>query len=289
MLHMLTVKGGNFFMKKILVSGLINIETTISGVAYNVASSLKILGATPHLLSIIGSDIYQDVIINKLKSQNISFDLFPLIDSTPQSVVLYDEVGNRRICLDLKNIQEINYPIDEIQPALMDIELAIVCNINFSRDLLKMLKSRGVCIATDVHVVDSVEDSFNKDFMEFADILFLSNEHLVGRERDFLDQLINKFQNKIIVIGMGCKGALMYERLNNKISMHSPVHTRKIVNTIGAGDALFSSFVFFYNKTKNPYISMENAMYFASYKIGEKGAANGFLSEQDLEKIKNLS
>ena len=50
-----------------------------------------------------------------------------------------------------------------------------------------------------------------------------------------------------------------------------------MVNTIGAGDALFSGFIHFYLKSKNPYQALQKAMLFASYKIGSTGAADGFL------------
>ena len=298
-------------MKKILISGIINmetslavrnfpveycpidynffgIETNVSGVGYNVATALKTLGAEPHILSIIGKDVYHNVIVNELKAKEIDCSLIDAMESTPQSVVLYDELGKRKIYADLKNIQDMDYPEDSVQNILSNVGLAVMCNVNFSRGLLKLVKQKGICIATDVHVVGDSEDTYNKDFMKYSDILFLSNENIAGNEREFLAELIEKYSNRIIVIGMGAEGALMYEREQNTISFHAARRTREIINTVGAGDALFSSFIFFYNKTKNPQLSIENAIYFASYKIGEKGAASGFLTEQGLEQIKNL-
>jgi ribokinase len=111
----------------------------------------------------------------------------------------------------------------------------------------------------------------------------------LGKEEEFLKKLIEAYSQKIIVIGMGEKGALLYVRGDNKIKLYPAVFTRKIISTIGAGDALFSSFLFFYNKYKNPYIACENAIVFASYKIGEKGAASGFLTEKQLMKIKETA
>ena len=51
-----------------------------------------------------------------------------------------------------------------------------------------------------------------------------------------------------------------------------------IINTIGAGDALFSSFVHVFSETNDPYLAIQKAVVFASYKIGEPGAAQGFLT-----------
>jgi len=55
------------------------------------------------------------------------------------------------------------------------------------------------------------------------------------------------------------------------------------VSTIGAGDALFSCFTHYYQQTNDPYESIRKAMVYASYKIGATSAADGFLSEQELD------
>jgi acarbose 7IV-phosphotransferase len=49
------------------------------------------------------------------------------------------------------------------------------------------------------------------------------------------------------------------------------------------GDALFSAFVHGYVENKDPYHAMQKAVLFAGYKIGETGAAEGFMSAQQLE------
>jgi ribokinase len=191
----------------------------------------------------------------------------------------------KKIILDLKDIQETKYPIEKIAELINKIDVAILCNINYSRALLKIVKEHGKLIASDFHVLNDINDVYNKDFIEYSDILFLSNEKILGKEHNFIKQLIEKYNNKIIVIGMGEKGLLIYVRENDEIRQYPAVKTRKIVNTIGAGDALFSSFVYFYIKTKDIYYSIEKAQIFASYKIGEKGAAEGFLTEAELLKL----
>jgi ribokinase len=197
---------------------------------------------------------------------------------------LYNE-NRRKITLDLKDLQETKYPIENVYEIINDIDTAILCNINFSRDLLKIMKKHGKIIASDVHVVNDINDEYNRDFMAYSDILFLSNENILDKEHRFLEELIKTYNNKIIVIGMGVNGLLLYVRENNEIKHYSVVKTRKIVNTIGAGDALFSAFIYFYDKTKDAYYSIEKAIIFSSYKIGEKGAAEGFLTEEELLKI----
>lgn len=55
-----------------------------------------------------------------------------------------------------------------------------------------------------------MKDEYNKDFMKKSDILFLSNEAILHKEEVFIKELIETFENKIIVIGMGKDGALLY-------------------------------------------------------------------------------
>ncbi len=296
-------------MKHILISGMINIETTlkletfpieytpvnynfygidttVSGVAYNVTKALKILGSEPIIMSLIGQDIYEPLIFSQLECEQIDAAYVkPILDATPHSIILYDDMGKRSIQLDLKNVQDFKYPEESIQSALEGIDLVVACNINFSRDIMRYAKEKGKQIATDVHVLKDIDDSYNKDFLEASNILFLSNEGIIGNETTFMKQLIAKYQNDIIVIGMGSQGAMIYVRAENKIQSYPAVSTRKVVSTIGAGDALFASFIYFYSQTNEPYQSLQTAILFASYKIGEKGAASGFLSEAALKEI----
>jgi len=262
------------------------VNTTIASVGYNIVKAIKTLGGNPIFFSVTGNDIYRDIIKNEMENLGINTEyVLPIAEKTSQSVILYNE-NKRKIICDLKNVQEIKYPIEKIDEIINTIDMAILCNINYSRELLKKVNSYGKTIATDVHVLDDINDNYSKDFIAYSDILFFSNEKILGGEKEFLKRIIETYNNKIIVIGLGEKGVLMYVREENKINQYPAVKTRDIVNTIGAGDALFSSFIYFYNKTKDPYYAVEKAIIFASYKIGENGAAQGFLSEEELLKIK---
>jgi ribokinase len=295
-------------MNNILVSGLTNIETTIkvdkfpieyspveykfyglnssiSGVGYNIVKALKTLGDSPIFFSIIGNDIYKEIIFNDLEKDKINSNfVLPLLEKTVQSGILYEE-NKRKIILDLKNIQEIKYPIDILENIIDKIDIGILCNINFSRDFLKVLKDNGKTIATDVHVLSDINDNYNNDYIKYSDILFLSNENIIGNENDMIVQLSQKYNHKIIVVTMGKNGLLIYVKGKNEIKHFNAIKTREVVNTIGAGDALFSCFIHYYHKTKDPYYSIQLAALFASYKIGENGGAKGFLTEKELLKL----
>jgi len=297
-------------MNNILVCGLINIETTVkvdkfpieyspveynffglntsvSGVGYNIVKALKTLGDVPLFFSIIGNDMYKEIIFNELKKDKIDSDyVLPLLEQTVQSSILFD--GNRRkILLDLKSIQDTVFPIDLLKDVLKKIDIGIICNINFSRGFLQILKENGKTIATDVHVLNDINDNYNNDYLKYSDILFLSNEGIIGNEEDMIMRLSQEFNQKIIVITMGENGLVMYVKDKCKIKHFPAIKTREVVNTIGAGDALFSCFIHFYCNTNDPYYSIQLAMLFASYKIGENGGSKGFITEEELLKLKN--
>jgi len=263
------------------------INSSVSGVGYNIVKALKTLNDNPIFFSIIGNDAYKDIIFDDLKKDKINTDyILPLLEQTVQSAILYDG-NNRKIILDLKNIQEIKYPIDMLKNVIDQVDIGIICNINFSRDFLKVLKDNRKIIATDVHVLSDINDNYNNDYIKYSDILFLSNENIIGNENDMIIQLSKNYNPEIIVVAMGQNGLLIYVKEKHEIKHFNAIKTREVVNTIGAGDALFSCFIHYYCDTKDPYYSIKLATLFASYKIGENGGAKGFLTEEELIKLNN--
>lgn len=292
---------------KLLVSGLINTETTAkirgfpidyypidypffgvktsaSGVALNLAKALTALGDDVTLLSMTGNDITSKIVINELISSGISTEnIITNLTETPQSVVLYDEAGKRQIYCDLKDIQDREY---SFSPELLkDVDAVLACNINFNRPLLKLAKAQGKLIATDVHVLKDPDDEYNRDFLKAADIIFLSNEGIDDDYQSFLKSLSERYSAEIIVLGMGAEGALMYLREGNRFVKQPAFDIGGVVNTVGAGDALFSSFVHFYIKTANAEQSLKKAQLFAALKIQRSGASNGFVTENEINSI----
>ena len=291
-------------MAKILVSGLVNVESTlkvrkfpidyypidypffgikstVSGVAYNISNALKILDNDVILTSYVGDDFEGEYVLNELKNANICCDFIKKeLKETPTSIVLYDEEGKRQIYCDLKDIQEKKYDLSAITN---DMDIIVLCNINFNRENLKNIKNK--IIATDVHVLSNIYDEYNKDFMKYANILFLSDEAININYEEFIMSIENEYHNDIIVLGMGKNGSLMYVKNENKFYHVPAVEVGKIVNTVGAGDALFAGFINYYSKGFTPLESLKKATIVASHKICYNGGAIGHPSEQKVEEL----
>jgi ribokinase len=291
-------------MPNIVVSGLINIETScpikqfpidyfpidypfgkvnscISGVGFNLISNLKVLGADTTFISMVGNDLFGRLILKELEENNLPTEnIYTKLSATPQSVVLYDNSGKREIYCDLKDYQEVELDFSTMIKSLKKSDIIIACNSNFNRPLLKLALELNKPIATDVHVFSNSDDEYNRDFLKNAAILFMSDEGLKDRDiKDFVYGIYSKFNNQIIVVGCGSKGALLFEAENKEFTEIPAVYARPVVATSGAGDTLFSTFVHFYSKGKEPKEALKLACVAASYKIGEAGSSKGFLDE----------
>ncbi len=296
-------------MKKILISGLINTETTVkvkkfpieyfpidypffgvntrvSGVAYNIAKAIKALGDDVELVTMTGTDFSAEYVKNQIQEIGISTENVKCtLKETPNSVVLYDNDGNRQIYCDLKDVQDTSYNFEK--ELYEDCDVVIACNTNFNRELLKKAHQDNKIIATDVHVLSDIRDEYNRDFMKYANILFLSDENVQEDYRDFLLKIEKEYQNDIIVLGMGKKGALMYVKQEDNFYELPAMNVGKVINTVGAGDSLFSAFIHYYAKGLSPIECLKRAEIFAAYKIGFDGASVGFADEETVEAIYN--
>ncbi len=293
--------------KKILVSGLLNIETTVAvrgfpinyypidypffgvnsnvaGVGFNVAKALRTLDDDVALVSFLGEDYEAGRICAELADCGISDEgICWALQKTPTSVILFAPDGRRQVYCDLKDIQEQSLDVEEMEYTLSTVDAAAICNINFNRQLIKKAHEMKKLTATDVHVLGNIEDDYNRDFMENADILFLSDEALPCAAEEFIQRLHERYHNRIIVIGMGARGALLLDADTNKLTAVPAYSCAKVVNTVGAGDSLYSAFLHYYVKGCSAEDSLRRAVIFAGIKIGFNGASLGFCTEAEIE------
>ena len=290
-------------MSRFFISGLLNIETTVaipgfpldyapvhypffginstlSGVGYNIAKALALLGNRIDLHSLVGPDWALPHLRQELASLGIdSGGLEEALSATAQSVILYEPSGRRQIHVDLKECQE--RPLSKVEDSqLAACDMALLCNINFSRPLLARAKALGRPIACDVHVLHDIHDDYNRDFIAAADILFLSDEGLGGRlATDYLRELQEHYGIPIVVMGCGAAGAYLSVRRDHRF-FHAPASApRGVKNSVGAGDALFSAFVHDYCQNQDPYLALQRATRYAGWKVGATGAAEGLLDQ----------
>ena len=293
----------------ILIAGLINYETTIavegfpleyapvrynffgvngstSGVGLNLAAAISKLGTPVRLLSLIGSDEAGLNARAALARHGVASEyLLEQLSETPRSAILYEPSGRRAIFTDLKNIQDQHYPLEVFRQAAQGCRIAALCNINFARPLLSAAKQLGMTVASDVHAISDLDDSYNADYMAAADILFMSHERLPCSAGEWIQRVWSRYNTPIAVVGMGAEGALLGMREGWQIIHVPAVQPRAVVSTVGAGDALFSGFLHEIGRGLDPHTALRRAVVFAGYKIGSRGGAEGFLSLPELDQL----
>jgi ribokinase len=148
-----------------------------------------------------GDDFSADYIKSEVQKTGVDTKYInSVLKATPNSVVLYDGDGKRQIYCDLKDVQDVKYDFDE--ELYTESDVIIACNTNFNRELLKKAKAAGKVIATDVHVLGDIEDEYNQDFMQYANILFLSDENINTDYRKFLLSIEYSIHSGIATLGV---------------------------------------------------------------------------------------
>lgn len=295
-------------MATLAVAGLYNLETNLridgfplpyfpvcfpfnqitqvhSGVGLNVSVALRRLGHTVRYATLVGADEPGQHMREAMRRAGLDDGFVETrLSATPQSVILVAPDGNRQIHCDLKDIQDTPYPAEHRAALLEGVDAAVICNINFARPLLEEAQRRRIPIATDVHVLSDAADAYNRDFLAAADWLFLSHENLGEQPEAMIHALRQRYNPELIIVGLGASGALLSQR--NQPTYHLPARPqRPVVNTVGAGDALFAAFIDQYLKTGDAPLALDRAQRYAGWKIGESGASAGLLDAEGFARL----
>lgn len=299
-------------MSKFLVAGILQRETIIKvpslplsyapvtdtpwsmhygvgGDSYNEAIALKWLDNEVDFFSMIGENDNPAIINTNNNDIHINPDfILPILKETPYATIFYDEKRNQQLFEDIKDCREAEYDLDLFKKRLSAADMVVLANANFCRPLLKASISAGKKIAVNIRRFDKRTEQYNTDFLENANILYLSDDNLDEDPIDFVKYITKKYNPEIVILGQGAKGLIVYDRSKGTYVHLNPVKTNEIVNTVGAGNALFSCFLHYYNKTGDATFAIKNALLFASYKIGFVGTSNGFMTEKQIEDWRDL-
>ena len=292
---------------KFFVAGLVNTETTVqvqsfpleyapvhypffgiqsaaSGVGLNLAAALSTLGATVSLCAFIGQDSAGGFVRARLEGLGLALQL-AAIPEHPQSVVLVNKDGQRSIYTDLKDVQDRQFNPKMLEVALRGADAALICNVNFARPALTLARAAGIPIYTDLHAIHHLGNPYDRDFLEMADVLFFSGEHMSAEPIDIALEALGRYsQLQKIVVGAGARGAWLFER-GAPPHLEPGIANPALVSTIGAGDALCSSFAYFHRQSGDARFAIHRAVRFASHKLGSVGGASGFLTATELEEL----
>lgn len=266
------------------------INTNIGGCGYNESMALKWLGNEVDFMSMIGKDLKDSDLFKKLmlNDEQLSFEyVLPRLDAIPSSVILYNN-GKKQIFEDVKDIRTVSYDYELFERQIQDKDMVLISSCNFCRPVIELAKKYNKPLAVNVRSMRKERMIQKEDFLKAADILYISDDELDKDPYECINECREKYEQKIIIIGIGSKGVILYTREDNSILEYKPVKTNEIVNTVGAGNAMFSAFLHYYVKTGDAKEAIKNALLFASYKIGFIGTSNGFMTEEQIEQWRKL-
>ena len=93
---------------------------------------------------------------------------------------------------------------------------------------------------------------------------------------------LNDWGVNCVMASLGIDGIVAITKTHAIHAFTAPV---KVINTVGAGDALFSAFIHGINQHQDPYRALRQACLFAGWKIGTPRAAEGFLHANELAQL----
>lgn len=260
------------------------LHLSIGGTGGNVASGLAALGREVRLLSPIAPDLGGLTVRAALAQRGISDAwLSQTLEETALSAVLIDGEGHRAIIYDPKAIWEQEIPVELFGRAL-EGSCGVIFGLNaFGLPLVARAQASGLPIYTDLQTRTAPDGPAASVLLRAATVVFASAEELEGPPADWLAAALSFPQVQVAVLSMGAEGALLATLEGPPLHLPA-VATRPVVSTLGAGDALFSSFAHHHLLGMAPAEALRRAMTFASYKIGAPGAAEGFPSPAELER-----
>ena len=260
----------------------------VTGAAGHIAQVLHTLGNEVRLCTLAGHDPIGLAARAGLRDYGLSES--GVIDGGASSmgVVLVAPDGRRMGFPYLSAVSAVEYPADVFRRHAADADLAVLTNARFVRPLIRHAERLGLPIAVDTHLISDVEDEYNRPWLEVADIVFSSHERLPCAPAQWIEQVFARYPGcKVVGVGRGPEGSLLGVRDGSLIQARA-MAPRGVVNTAGAGDALFASFLHGWLATGNAARSLEAAVLHAGWKIGDSFPCASSLTEAELAALQEL-
>ncbi len=125
-------------------------------------------------------------------------------------------------------------------------------------------------IAADLQAIRSLDDPYALDWLTRASVVFCSAENLTVTPHAFARELLARGPARKVVVALGARGALLAttDRPPRTVAALAP---RGVVDTTGAGDALFAGFLHSRLATGDPGQALDHAILVAGLTVGVPG------------------
>ena len=260
----------------------------VAGSAGHIAKILHALGDEVTLCTLAGTDPAGQAMRADLAGRGLLGHGVVDGGGCSLGIVLVAADGRRMGLPYLAGVSAIEYPVEVFRREADGADLAVLTNARFVRPLIPLAEQLDVPIAVDVHLISNVDDEYNRPWLEVADIVFCSHEKLNCAPAEWMAQVFARYPGcEMAGVGSGPRGCVLGLRDGTLIQV-AGIAPRGVVNTAGAGDALFASFLHGWLATGNPVRALEAAILCAGWKIGDAFPATSSLSEAELAGLQAL-
>ena len=241
------------------------------------------LGKRTALIDYIGDDYHGSFIREEMRRDGIDIRaVFTDPLGTRRSVNFMYQDGRRKNFYDAKGAMTITPDRIACREVLRETSLAHFNIINWSRYLLPVAKDLGLTISCDLQDVVTVEDLYRKDYINCADILFLSATNFEDPS-SLVRAHMRAAPERIVVAGLGDHGCAL--GTNGRVSFWPAVDiSEPVIDTNGAGDALAVGFLTSYCMDGfSLEESVLRAQIAARYTCSIKARSSGLITRQKLD------
>lgn len=160
---------------------------------------------------------------------------------TARSVNLMFSDGQRKPFYDGKSHMTLAPDLAACRAALAGARLAHFNIPNWARQVLPLARDAGALISCDIQDVSDPDDPYRRDFIEAADVLFLSGANL-SDPLALMAALMARKPGQVIVAGLGACGCAL--AATDEIKTFAALDDfGPVVDTNGAGDSLAVGFL----------------------------------------------
>ena len=242
------------------------------------------LGRRTAFLGYVGDDFSGRFIREELVRDGIDTTaLFIDPAGTGRSINFMNQDGRRKNFYDGKGHMHLQPDLGICRALLSRSRLAHFHIPNWARLLLPIARELGVTIACDIQDVVCVDDAYRREFVEHADILFLSAVNQPDTAV-LIAAFLEIKPDQIVIVGLGSEGCALGTR--EGIRFFPAVEMAKpVVDTNGAGDGLAVGFLCSYVLDGyNLVDSILRGQITARYTCTLKASTSDLITRQRLER-----
>ena len=197
-----------------------------------------------------------------------------LMGSDGSRINFYDGRGHRSITVDPSLAEQL----------FAGSRLAMFHLPDWARTLLPVAKRAGAVVACDLQDVRDPDDDYLTDFVEGADILFVSSTHHLN-PAPMLKQLVRRSNGSMVVCGRGGLGVAI--ATTEGIRVYPPPRVDlPVIDTNGAGDALAVGFLVAHELEGRPVEeAVQRGQLAARWTCAQRASSSDLVTREQLEDL----